>query len=87
MENGKGGKIMSTKNDLLKVFLMFVFIIMLSGIALAQDVNPDQILKQAKIYSPYVERTANDANLAEGVYWGDTHLHTNYSTDSGLCAL
>ena len=75
---------MSTKNDLLKVFLMFVFIIMLSGIALAQDVNPDQILKQAKIYSPYVERTANDANLAEGVYWGDTHLHTNYSTDSGM---
>ncbi len=31
-----------------------------------------------------MERTASDANLAEGVYWGDTHLHTSYSTDSGM---
>ena len=36
------------------------------------------------LYSPYVERTAADANLAEGVYWADTHLHTSYSTDSGM---
>ena len=35
-------------------------------------------------YSPYVERTANDNNFAEGVYWGDTHLHTRYSTDAGM---
>ncbi len=44
---------------------------------LAQDVNPDKVLERPKIYSPYVERTASDANLAEGVYWGDTHLHTS----------
>jgi hypothetical protein len=37
-----------------------------------------------KIYSPYVERTVADSNLAEGVYWGDTHLHTSYSTDAGM---
>ena len=49
-----------------------------------QDVNPDEVLERPRIYSPYVERTANDANLAEGVYWGDTHLHTNFSTDSGM---
>jgi hypothetical protein len=30
-------------------------------------------------YSPYV-----DAKHASGVYWGDTHLHTNLSTDAGL---
>jgi hypothetical protein len=56
----------------------------ISGHTLAQDVNPGEVLEQPKIYSPYVERTANNANLAEGVYWGDTHLHTNYSTDSGM---
>ncbi len=54
------------------------------GPALAQDVNPGEVLERPKIYSPYVERTASDANLAEGVYWGDTHLHTSYSTDSGM---
>ncbi len=37
-----------------------------------------------KIYSPYVERTVQDKNLAEGLYWGDTHLHSNYSSDSGM---
>ncbi len=31
-----------------------------------------------------MERTAQDKNFAEGLYWGDTHLHTNYSTDSGM---
>ena len=50
----------------------------------AQDVNPDRVLEPPAIYSPYVERTASDANLAEGVYWGDTHLHTSYSTDAGM---
>jgi len=56
----------------------------IAQVAFAQDVNPDRVLDRPKIYSPYVERTASDANLAEGVYWGDTHLHTNYSTDSGM---
>jgi len=51
---------------------------------LAQNVNPGEVAERPKIYSPYVERTASDANLAEGVYWGDTHLHTSYSTDSGM---
>jgi hypothetical protein len=37
-----------------------------------------------KIYSPYVERTAVDKNFAEGLYWGDTHLHTGYSNDAGM---
>ena len=52
--------------------------------AFAQDINPDNVLERPRIYSPYVERTASDANFAEGVYWGDTHLHTSYSTDAGM---
>lgn len=56
----------------------------ISGHTLAQDVNPGEVLEPPRIYSPYVERTVRDSNLAEGVYWGDTHLHTNYSTDSGM---
>jgi hypothetical protein len=46
--------------------------------------HPDDIIDPPTNYSPYVERTAVDANLAEGVYWGDTHLHTSYSTDAGM---
>ncbi|MCX2980163.1 DUF3604 domain-containing protein [Halieaceae bacterium IMCC14734] len=30
-------------------------------------------------YSPYVDRTGQ-----ERVFWGDTHLHTQYSTDAGM---
>ena len=46
--------------------------------------QPDDMPEPQKNYSPYVERTAADSNLAEGVYWGDTHLHTSYSTDAGM---
>ena len=46
--------------------------------------HPENLRKKEDIYSPYVERTATDSNLAEGVYWGDTHLHSSYSTDAGM---
>jgi hypothetical protein len=46
--------------------------------------GPEDVVAPPKIYSPYVERTTADSNLAEGVYWGDTHLHTSYSTDAGM---
>ena len=61
-----------------------ILVSMMPCAALTQDINPDKALQKPKIYSPYVERTANDGNFAEGVYWGDTHLHTSYSTDSGM---
>lgn len=33
----------------------------------------------AEEYSPYLDRSG-----MESVYWGDTHLHTAYSTDAGM---
>jgi len=70
----------------LKGFGIFITALTLPGAALAQTGagHPEDMPEPQKIYSPYVERTASDANLAEGVYWGDTHLHTSYSTDSGM---
>jgi len=46
--------------------------------------HPDEMPEPTRIYSPYVERSVADSNFAEGVYWGDTHLHTSYSTDAGM---
>ena len=67
-----------------EIILILITFTVTTSMAIAQDVNPDSVLEKQKIYSPYVERTVNDANFAEGVYWGDTHLHTSYSTDSGM---
>ncbi len=44
----------------------------------------DDLPEGQKIYSPYVERTVRNRDFAEGVYWGDTHLHTRYSSDAGM---
>lgn len=57
----------------------------LPSVALAQTgVDPGKGPEPQKIYSPYVQRTMIDANFSEGVYWGDTHLHTSLSTDAGM---
>jgi hypothetical protein len=47
----------------------------------AQDiaVNKDDIKIDAREYSPYLYRAQPNR-----VYWGDTHLHTSYSTDAGM---
>jgi hypothetical protein len=47
----------------------------------AQDVTPPspEHVERPKNYSPYVDR-----GHPTRVYWGDQHLHTSYSSDSGL---
>ena len=71
-------------NRILNVIITLAILTLLTAPGLSQDINPAKVLERPKIYSPYVERTTNDANFAEGVYWGDTHLHTSYSTDAGM---
>jgi hypothetical protein len=41
--------------------------------------SPEFANKVEKNYSPYV-----GWNFPQRVFWGDTHLHTSYSTDAGM---
>lgn len=41
--------------------------------------NRDDFVAPAKNYSPNL-----DQNYPNRVFWGDTHLHTTYSTDAGM---
>jgi len=68
------------------LFRTFLACLLMPGLALAQTGagDPEDMPEPQKIYSPYVERTVADSNFAERVYWGDTHLHTSYSTDAGM---
>jgi len=77
---------MRTNSECLQGFGIFIAALTLPVVALAQTGagHPEDMSEPTKIYSPYVERTAADSDLAEGVYWGDTHLHTSYSTDAGM---
>jgi hypothetical protein len=77
---------MRTNAGCFKGLGIFIAALALPGLALAQTGagHPADMPEPQKIYSPYVARTAADSNLAEGVYWGDTHVHTSYSTDAGM---
>ena len=42
-------------------------------------IDKDNVTLGKKEYSPYLHRAYPDK-----VLWGDTHLHTSYSTDAGM---
>jgi hypothetical protein len=55
--------------------------VILSVPALAQEyaIDTDDVRIGQKEYSPFLNR-----GYPQRVYWGDTHLHTSYSTDAGM---
>ena len=71
---------MRTKN-LLKAGLLMALIQVIPVSGLAQDYFPEDKDEAAPEpnYSPYV-----DDHFSTQVFFGDTHLHTSWSTDAGL---
>ena len=71
---------MNLSNKISKL-ITWLFSVALSANVYAQDIQPGpgEFIDKGEDYSPYVDR-----NFAENVYWGDTHLHTSYSTDAGM---
>jgi len=65
----------------LKIAVTVAGLISIAGIAHAKDTPTDLIDARDghKDYSPYLQDTYPD-----NVYYGDTHLHTSYSTDAGF---
>jgi Protein of unknown function (DUF3604) len=68
----------------MKRTLLTMLALVLTGFALpafAQDIemDPKEVTLGKAEYSPYLDRGYPDR-----VYFGDTHLHTSYSTDAGM---
>jgi hypothetical protein len=65
---------------LLKTFVFTIFIAFVSTVS-AQDYLPEEENFQSpkKEYSPYA-----DDHFPNQVYFGDTHLHSSWSTDAGM---
>ena len=66
-----------TECTLLRAVLAASALLAGAGVAVAQDATPpaDREIK----YSPYPPQ-----EFPNNVYFGDTHLHTSYSTDAGM---
>ncbi len=60
---------------------VFVAALAFSSVALAQDINPPEETYEPpkKEYSPFV-----DDHFPNQVFFGDTHVHTSWSTDAGM---
>lgn len=64
---------------------IFTALVLAPGIALAQDytgdvaIDPEAVALGQRGYSPFL-----DQSFPNRVFFGDTHLHTSYSTDAGM---
>jgi hypothetical protein len=63
------------------IIIAAVGLLTASGTLLAQDISVSEqdIHIGGKEYSPYLHQA-----YPNRVFWGDTHLHTSYSTDAGM---
>jgi hypothetical protein len=73
------------KKTLRSLLLPFVGVSLVTP-TLASEIPPppENLPEERNSYSPYADRKATDRSLSEGLYWGDTHLHSMLSADSGL---
>ncbi|WP_171230786.1 DUF3604 domain-containing protein [Ruegeria sp. HKCCA4008] len=53
---------------------------------LSQEIapGPEDFTNPPATYSPFARHGARSNDFAAGLYWGDTHLHTMFSTDAGM---
>ena len=61
------------------VFTLTIASLALHSLAQDADVDPKNVTLGKAEYSPFLDRGYPDR-----VYFGDTHLHTSYSTDAGM---
>lgn len=66
---------------IISLVLIVLFVTAVLTPAMAQDIaiDKDNVSIGKKKYSPHLNR-----GYPQRVYWGDTHLHTAYSTDAGM---
>ena len=68
------------KNKYINLLTCAVVALLTPFTLFAQDAgDPSAVKPMAKEYSPYL-----NLNYPDTVFFGDTHLHTAYSTDAGL---
>ncbi len=74
------------KRTLRSFLLPFLGVSLVMPALAAESLPPreDLLPEGRSSYSPYVERREANRSFAEGLYWGDTHLHSSLSADSGL---
>ena len=68
-------------NQAFRILITSLAMTSMVSISLAQDVvlDPEDVQLGKAEYSPYL-----DHGYPDRVYFGDTHVHTSYSTDAGM---